>query len=301
VLGTRVVAHIFATATLCAARAVLACGQLTASTASGNEARGKEFEANVRWAEVRIEFEGNRVFKSKELSNTVWVCVNQYRHSDAKFKFDLLDYCLRKDVLDSMRSIGFLSARVGEYRMQETWPGLIVTVPIEEGALYRVGKIKIEGAEFFPAKQLRELLPFKGGDLADSRVIIRWAYEHLKKLYADNGFIQYEAEIEPEFRLEPGADDGIVDFLVTISEGRQVVLRKVELKGSERASEDVLRKAMLIKEGEVFSEQKFKDSIDKLNNLLDSDVFEDVDVNRDSDFRTDKETGDLFITIRLKE
>ena len=100
-------------------------------------------------------------------------------------------------------------------------------------------------------------------------------------------------------RPTPGAEnEGVADFQVTITEGRQFVLRKITFKGNERTPEDVLRGALLVREGEVFSAQDFRESVEQLNGL---GLFEPIDADRDSRYRDDDETGDLFITISLKE
>jgi len=254
--------------------------------------------------DVGVEFEGNRVFTSERLRVVTTDCLARRGRVEEKFIPEALDYCLRKDVVNFMRRAGYLRAAVGEPRPAPHAEGLSVSVPVEEHELYRLGRIKIEGASHFNAKALRELLPLRRGDIADATAVVRWLGEHLKRKYEDEGFIQYEYDIEPEFRLEPGARAGVVDFSVTLNEGRQFRLRRLEFKADGYVPEDALREALGLREGEVFRRQGYRDGINNLNGL---DLFEPrgrfeaVDGEGDVEFHAGEETGELDITIHLTE
>ncbi|MBA3806371.1 MAG: hypothetical protein H0X14_11755 [Acidobacteria bacterium] len=266
------------------------------SEAEESDNRSKAFEPEVSWSEVQIEFKGNRLFTSEQLLSLTKQCLGRFESEHPTFNSDLLDWCLNMNVRRFMYRSGYVRAKFGEPQIQKLWPGVKVTISVEEGELYRLGEIKIEGAEFFTAKQLRKQLPLKKGEIADSEAVTKWLCEHLKKEYGDNGFVHYDYDVEPEYKLDPGAKEGVIDLAITINEGKQFILRKVEFKGSGLTPEDALHRAMLLKEGEPFSAQKFRDSIAKLNDL---DLFARIDVEVDSEFRADEETGDLEITIRM--
>ena len=296
-------------AAACLLAAASLCGALAAA-APAQTARAAKYEAEpatgagVRWADVRVEFEGNRFFTSEQLRRATAECYAGHSRDEEKFKPDLLDYCLRKDLVGLMRRAGYLRAKFGEARTLQLGPGLSVFVPVEENELYRLGSVKIEGAEHFKAERLRELLPSKEGDIADGDAIAVWVYEHLRKKYADEGFIQYESEIEPEFRLEPGATEGVADIAVTIYEGKRFKLRRVEFEGAAGAPLDALREALGLKQGEVFRQREYEDGFEKLNGLelfRAEGRFENVDRDRDVDFRADEESGEVDLTIHLRE
>lgn len=253
--------------------------------------------------ELRVEFEGNRAFTSEQLRKVVTQCYEAGKRE--AFDAEALDYCLRKDVVDSMRRAGYMQARFGERRTASLGDVVTVTVPVEEGELYRFGKVRIEGAAHFDVKSLRELLPLKRGDIADGVAVGRWAYDHLKKKYGDEGFIQYEADIEPAFRVEPGATEGVMDLTVTVNEGKQFKVRSVKFEAPAGAPVDVLREALGLKEGEVFRQQEYSDGAQRLSRhelfKRDGGRFEDVDADKDVEFHADEEAGELDITIRLTE
>jgi outer membrane protein insertion porin family len=196
-----------------------------------------------------------------------------------------------------MRRSGHLRAKTGEPVLQSFGRQLKVTVPVEEGELFRLGAIKIEGAKFFTAERLRELLPLKNGDIADGTALMRWLSEHLYQLYEESGFIHYAYEVEPNFNVNPDGDN-TADFDVTIDEGPRFILRRLKFEGGGRIPSYVLRDAMLIREGEFFNARKYRDGVRRLNDL---DLFEPIDGDRDATFVADEEAPELSIKIRLKE
>ena len=259
--------------------------------------RAESAAPRVLWKDVRVEFEGNSVFASERLRELTKECYGR-RAGDEQEEFDpeKLNYCLRKLLLDHMRHAGYLRAKFGEPRVESNLGGATVTVPLEENELYRLGEIKIEGAEFFTPARLRELLPLKRGDAADGGALAAWVYERVRDLYGDEGFIQYEPEIDPTFRLDPGSAEGVADFTVTVNEGQRFRLRRLAFKIHGDVPEDVAREAMLIKEGDLYSARKFAESIERLSAL---GVFGEVNGNADADFFTDEKAGAVDVTIRL--
>lgn len=252
--------------------------------------------------ELRFEFEGNRVFTSEQLRKAATQCY-EARKGEA-FYHGVLDYCLRNDVVEVMHRAGYVRAQFGERRAESRGDVVTVTVPVEEGELYRVGRVTIEGAAHFDAKSLRGLLPLARGDIADTVTVGRWASDHLRRKYADEGFLQYEADVEPEYRVAPGAPEGVVDLAVTVNEGKRFKLRSVEFEGPADAPLDALREALGLKEGEFFRQQGYLDGVANLNNLDLFDLegrFEDVDEDRDVEFRADQEAGELDLRIHLTE
>jgi len=253
------------------------------------------------WKDVRVEFEGNRLFTSERLRELTYEC---YGKDGLEFEPEKFDYCLRTNVLGFVRRSGYLRAQLGAPRAERTWAGETLTVPIDEKELYRLGEVKIEGAEFFTPARLREMLPLKAGDIADALAVERWLTEHLQKKYADAGFIQYAYDVEPEFRLNTDTGEGVADLKVTIDEGKRFRLRKVTFASNVEAPEEALRGALGLKEGEFFSAQGFRDAVFRLNQLEAPgwrSRFEMVDHDSEVEFQTDEETAELDVKIHLTE
>lgn len=249
-----------------------------------------------RFSIGEIRFKGNRIFPSEELAARMRGFLQHYEESAKGYDADIFDVCLRQ-LSSFIRSRGYLQARLGEPKKELIEGGLVVTVPVEEGALYRLGEIKIEGAENFTQDQVRAMLSLQPGDIANGEAIGKWLFEDLKGLYGEMGHIQYTAEPDPEFRVvDHAANDGVVDFKVTIDEGRQFRVRSIKFDGSH-ISEKELHNLLLIRPGDVFNLKLLEKSVNQLN---ETNWFEIIDKDKDTDFKTNEEEGLLDITLLLK-
>lgn len=252
-------------------------------------------DSRARSSEIVIEFEGNKVFSTPEILGEVTPCLTQYPQSKCGYDSSVLAHCVQR----YLRSQGYLRAKVGEPKKQETEQGLKITVPLEEGALYRLGEIQIEGQRLFPREQIKELLNLRTGDVADGEIINEWLNKQVKNVYAGSGYIQYDYDVEPDFEPVPaGASEGVVNLKITIYGGRLFINRRIEFLGNAHTRDQVLRRALLIREGAPYSQRQLDESIKRLNEL---GLFEVIDRDRDVDFRSDNESPWLDITIRVKE
>ncbi len=268
--------------------------------------------------ETEVEFEGNKAFSVSELTGMMKRC--QARYTTPEETSDparVRDECLRR-IRFFYTKHGYLRATFGEQQRRETERGLKIIVPVEEGARYRVGTIKVEGAKLFSPEQIIEMIGVKTGDIADGAAIGAGLFERLRKAYADKGYVQYEAEPEPDFKpIAVGETEGIVDFKISIDEGRLFILHAIKFDGNSLLTDEELRRDLPLREGDPFSRQLLEDSVKKLN---ESGLFEKaIDMERDVDFHqyrkdgsevgkfendndgADTGNGSLAITFRVKE
>jgi outer membrane protein insertion porin family len=244
-------------------------------------------------AEVR--FEGNKIFSSNELALRLGEPA-YYQKMLEGYHSEIFDYCTR-NLLNFIRSEGYLKATFSEPAKTIDARGLVLTIKVDEGLLYRLGEIKIEGAEAVAPEKVRAILNLRQGDIANGEDIGKWLFDDLKRVYGEIGYIEYTAEPEPEFKVANGSNEGIVNFTVTIEEGRQFRLQSIKFHGSSLA-ENELRGLSRIRAGDIFNQRLFEESIDDLNK---SGRFELVDKDRDADFRTDEEMALLDIVIKVNK
>ena len=264
-----------------------------ASNAGAQSSPPNRSAPRLELAELR--FEGNRLFAEPLLTAKMKQCIARLQKDDPNiFSSDVFDYCLR-GLADFERSQGYLQARFGEPKVQEVGQTVVVTVSSDEGILYRVGNIVIEGADHVAEEQVREMLDLRRGDIAGGEKIARTMFEDLKAVYGDKGFIQYTAEIEPTFHSEPGALEGVVDFKLFIEEGQRFKIRRISFKGDNLPENDV-RQFLLVREGEVYSQKLFEMSIRRINEM---GWFNRVDKDKDVDYRTNEEEKLVDVVIKL--
>ena len=165
--------------------------------------------------------------------------------------------------------------------------GCALLFPIIEGKVYRIGEFKIEGNSIYSedADSGRDRL--NKGDIANGEKIARRLFENLKKFYGQQGFIEYTAEPAPTFKDNPqNPNEGIVDFAITIEEGKQFTLRRLEFIGNTFTRDNVLRREVLINEGDIYNQAYWEYSVIKLNQL---GYFDPIDKDKDADLRTNEE------------
>src|SRR5437660_813599 len=272
----------------------------------------------VRVAEIR--FEGSKVFKSSKLREQMKHVqeaglISRFREQDILDR-EKLDFDLHK-VDNYMRSKGYLQARHGEPRVEglgrrrtgfpilpipflsSTDDTLRITVPIFDGKLYRLGDMKIEGNSIFSEAVIKAIIGLKKGEVANGEAISKALYENLKKYYGNQGFIQYTAEVTPTFKDNPqNANEGVADFLITIDEGKQFTLRRLEFTGNTFTRDNVLRREVLMNEGDIYNQNTFEFSVIRLNQL---GYFNPIDKDKDVDFRTNEEEGTVDVTVKVAE
>jgi len=269
---------------------------------------------------VEIQFEGNKVFSDGKLRGVMKYVkeaglITRFKGQDILDR-EKLDFDLRH-VENYMRSKGYLQARHGEPRVESVGPrrtgfpilplpflssvdeGLRVTVPIIEGKIYRIGEMKIEGNSIFSEDTIKSVIGLNKGDIANGEKIGKALFENLKKYYGQQGFIEYTAEPTPAFKDNPQKpDEGIVDFVITIEEGKQFSLRRLEFIGNTFTRDNVLRREVLLNEGDIYNQTAWEYSIIKLNQL---GYFDPIDKDKDADFKTNDEEASVDLTLKVSE
>jgi outer membrane protein insertion porin family len=270
---------------------------------------------------VEIDFEGNQHFSDGELRGALKLVkeaglISRFKGMDI-LHLDKLEYDLHQNVRGYMASKGYLEARTGEPRVEGLGPkrtgfpilplpiissvdeGLRVTIPVSEGRLYRLGEIKIEGNSIYSEEVIRQVIGLRSGEVANGQRITKALSEDLEKLYGRSGFIQYSYEVTPEFKPNPQTPtEGIADFTVTITEGKQFTLRRLEFQGNTYTRDNVLRREVAVNEGDIFDKALWDFSVLKLNQL---GFFDPIDKDKDAELRTNEETGDVEVNLRVNE
>jgi outer membrane protein insertion porin family len=269
---------------------------------------------------VDIQFEGNTVFSDGALRGAMKYVkeaglITRFKGSDILHR-EKLEYDLRL-VDNYMRSKGYLQARHGEPRVEGVgrrrtgFPilplpllssvdeGLRITVPIFEGKVYRLGEFKVEGNSIFSEDQIKAVIGLNKGDIADGEKVTKGLFENLKKFYGQQGFIEYTAEPVPTFHDNPqNPNEGVVDFTVTIEEGKQFTLRRLEFVGNTFTRDNVLRREVLINEGDIYNDAYWEYSVVKLNQL---GYFNPIDKDKDVDRRTNDEEATVDLSLKVSE
>jgi outer membrane protein insertion porin family len=241
-----------------------------------------------------IRFEGTKVFSGAELTQVTRQCLRGFKDETA-YDQERFEYCLR-NTANFIRSRGYLQAKFDEPKNDILGNGMVATVKVEEGPLYRLGQVTIEGADHVSAEEIRAMLPLSPGEVASGDTISKWLFEDLKKSYADRGYIEYTADLDPHFR-KPNEVEGVVDLKVIIEEGERYTLRSIHFEGEQLPTAKLLDESQL-KPGDVYNASTFAAFIKLLNQ---TGLYEPIDKDKDSDFRVNEEERLVSIYLKLRK
>jgi len=196
---------------------------------------------------------------------------------------------------------GYMEATVGEPRIEEiskrTFPFIKkqkmmkIVIPVNAGYLYRVGDVKIEGNKAFTPAGLNQLIKFKKGEVYSTKVREK-SIKDLHELFSNYGHLY--GQVIPVENLDP--KNKLVNVTYNIYEGEICFLRRLEFKGNLFTKDKVVRREMLLREGDVFSLAYFKDSVLRIKQLgL-------VDVEKEPDIKPGQDDPTQFdVTVNVKE
>ena len=124
-----------------------------------------------------------------------------------------------------------------------------ITMPIQEGARYRLGSITFKNNKAIRnTNALRSLFPIKDGDIF-SREKVAKGLENLRKAYGEAGYINFTSVPDTKFDDEKKT----VDLMIDVDEGKQFYVRRIEFQGNTTTRDKVIRREIALEEGQVYN------------------------------------------------
>ena len=145
-------------------------------------------------------------------------------------------------------------------------PGIFadITLPIEEGKQYHLHALKFEGVTVFRAPEAlgRAWFNMAPGDVFSTDKL-RKGLKKMTETYNQLGYIDFNPA--PDF--EPIPDTDQMDLSISADEGKQYFVRRIDFTGNSTTRDKVIRREILINEGDIFNSQLWDVSILRLNQL----------------------------------
>lgn len=207
---------------------------------------------------------------------------------------------------------GYFTARTGEQTVairrtgggavklpliHSTAPGIRadISIPVEEGKKYSLGKINFVGVKLFrtPETLMRPLFGMSESDTF-STAKLRKGMEELRKLYGQFGYI----DMVPEPDFQPNPATAKLDLTLTVDEGKQFFVRRIDFAGNTTTRDKVIRRELLIDEGDMFNTRLWEISILRLNQL---GYFEALKEEEAAQITRDTKNNVVDITLKVKE
>jgi outer membrane protein insertion porin family len=171
-----------------------------------------------------------------------------------------------------------------------------ITMPIDEGEQYRLGKITFKNNKALPnSAALRNLIPLKDGDIF-SREKIAKGIENLRKAYGEFGYINYTGLPNTTF----DEDKKLVNVEFDVDEGKQFYVRRIEFTGNTTTRDKVIRRELALEEGGVYNSRMWELSLLRLNQLSYFDQLKPDDPNV-TDKKLDEKDGYVDLTLHVHE
>ena len=245
--------------------------------------------------EIRsITFTGNRAFDDGDLREVIQTKESAWYRifsSGDTYDPDRLDFdreLLRRHYL----SEGYADFRVitaaGELTPEKD--AFFITFSVSEGSRYKFGKIDIESAlKEIDIEALRAELTVASGDWYDAEKVEN-TIGKLTDALGNQGYAL--AEVQP--RIERDRGNLVIDVSFVISESARVVVERIDISGNIRTEDSIIRREMLLVEGDIFNTYRLRRSRQRITNL---GFFDKIDVTREPGSAADR----TVIKIAVRE
>ncbi len=210
-----------------------------------------------------IEFVGNEAFTDRELRKHILTRVGGYLSVFSKKAGGVFNKEAFQQDYSFLRSFyadhGYIDAnpKDPELSLSPDRRFVYLTIPIEEGPLYRVGSLRareiLEPGEqlLFPEKTLAESIDpiIEVGDVASIGKIQK-VRDDIERRYKDNGYAY--VNVIPEQR--PDREKLLLHTTLEVQKGPLVYIERIEIGGNEKTADKVIRREMALTEGDLYSE-----------------------------------------------
>lgn len=172
-----------------------------------------------------------------------------------------------------------------------------ITISIEEGEQYRMGKLTFRSSDpdqglIFKPEVLARVFPLKQGDIFDADKI-RKSLENFRKLYGEYGYIDFTAE--PSFDVQDSSKT--VNLALVFDQQKQYFVRRIEFSGNTTTRDKVIRRELLLDEGQVFNNRLWELSLLRLNQL----GYFDTIKPENAELKRNVKAGTVDIKLKVKE
>lgn len=214
---------------------------------------------------TRIDFKGNKHVSSKKLKRILiskedWI-LGMLDHSGT-YNPEMLEgdkYMIE----DSYKSNGFVHAKTLGIDVEKTKSGNYhLTYSIFEGDRYTIKSVTAEGNDVLSEEQIRSVIPIYPGQFY-SLEKIRVALDNLKMLWGEYGYIF--ADIDPVIDIND--EDKTVSISFHADLKNQIYLNRLTIKGNKKSKDSVIRRNILLDEGELITNRKMEISKNRTNLL----------------------------------
>jgi outer membrane protein assembly factor BamA len=135
-----------------------------------------------------------------------------------------------------------------------------LTVPLDEGAQYRLGHIDVDGNNVFTDRELIARFPLRSGTVYNDSVA-KSAIKRMEDDYGERGY--FYVSIDPQLQKH----DKVVDLRIDVTEDRKYYVDRIEFSGNTSTRDNVLRREMRLQEQQLFNVKLMRLGLRKIAQL----------------------------------
>ena len=202
----------------------------------------------------------------------------------------------KERLIEKYNELGFRDARiVYDSVSPHDESSVDIVIRVEEGQKYYIRNIEWVGNTLYPTAYLNEKLRMKKGDVYDQTLLkkrLSTDEDAVGNEYYNNGYLFYQ--LDP---VEVNIVGDSVDLEMRIEENQQAYISHVRINGNDRVYENVVRRELRNKPGDLFSKEALERSYREIASMGHFDP-EAIDYKLDPD--PDNGTVDLTWNLQPK-
>src|SRR5260221_1599077 len=161
-----------------------------------------------------------------------------------------------------------------------------------------MGTLKIVSADpdkalSLKVEALKGAFPLKKGEIFNVSKL-RKAMKDYTSIYGEYGFIDFTPE--PEFDIHD--DTKVVDLTLKFDEQKQCYVRRIDFSGNPHSRDKVIRRELLLDEGQLFDKRRWEISILRLNQL---DYFDRIEEDKAVEIKRNTKEGTVDLNLKVHE
>jgi outer membrane protein insertion porin family len=255
----------------------------------------------------KIYFTGNEMLtdfqlrKAMKKTNERFNMMERFRNSWLELfstkKFTSVEYENDKtNLIDKYNEFGYRDAAIlADSVVPFNEKRVNIYLTIDEGQKYFLKDIRFVGNTKYSSDYLAVLLNMKPGDVYNQKKLMDRMYadeDAMMSVYSNNGYMF--AQVDP---VEVDVNNDSIALEVRIMEGPQATINKVIINGNDRLYEDIIRRELRTKPGDLFSRDALMRSFRELAQI---GHFDPEAMKPDYNMNPDNGTVDLIYNLTSK-
>ena len=211
-------------------------------------------------SKIKGKLFGKGAFKNMHEANKLSTFLKKKKYTPERWKED------KKNLIDKYNELGYRDAVILE---DSVWnyddKHVNIYVKVDEGEKYYLRNITWVGNTVYPTEQLAAVFGMQKGDVYNQKQMNKRLTEDedaVGNMYWNNGYLFYQ--LTP---AEINIDGDSIDLEMRISENMQARISKVRINGNSRIYENVIRRELRTKPGDLFSKEALMRSARELASM----------------------------------